>query len=222
MALMSLPITGEILNAVNHLPAGASLVVPEVSWDDYERFLHELGNRGSLRVSYDSGLLQIMSISFRHATCEKVFDRLISEYARVRKIEVEMSGNVTWKRKALAKGVEADGTYFIQNVKDVIGLDVPDTETVPPPDIAVEIDITNSSLRKLSIYAALGVREIWRCDGRTLQILELNEGRYVDIDESRFLPDLTRSLLAEYLQLTKSIGQTKAVAKISRRLSRTR
>ncbi len=33
MTTMSLPATDEILDAAEHLPYGATLIVPEVSWD---------------------------------------------------------------------------------------------------------------------------------------------------------------------------------------------
>jgi Uma2 family endonuclease len=222
MALVSIPLTDEILDAANHLPVGATLVVPEVSWDDYERLLAAFGDRGDLRVSYDSGRLEIKSPSNRHGRCSFSFDRLVSEIARIRKIDIEGLGNTTWWRRALEKGVEADCCYFVKNAKDVIGNEGVEVQSALAPDIAVEIDITNASLGKLSIYAALGVPEIWRYDGRLLHIHELVEGSYVEVDESRMLSGLTSSLLTEYLELTKAKGQTKALQKFTRRLSRKR
>lgn len=222
MALMSLPLTDEIVDAANHLPDGATLMVPEVSWDDYERLLNEFGDRGDLRVSYDSGKLEIMSVSNRHGRYNTTFERLVSEIARIRKIDVEGLGNTTWKRRALAKGIEADCCYFVKSAKDVIGNEGADIQSVLAPDIAVEIDITNSSERKFPIYAALRVPEIWRYDGQTLLIYELIDGKYIDVGESRFFPRLTGSLLTEYLELSKVEGQTKALKTFSRRLSRKR
>jgi Uma2 family endonuclease len=218
---MSVPLTDEIVDAANHLPLGATLLVPMVSWDGYERVLEEFGDRGDLRVSYDCGWLEIMSPSDLHDNPIRFFDRLLSEFARIRDIDVEMYGQTTWKKRALAKGVEADCSYYVKNARQVIGKSRLNLESVPPPDLVVEIDITNSSLRKLPIYAALRVPELWRYDGQTLRIYELAEGTYVEIQESRVLPGLTGSLLTEYLELSKVEGQTKALKKFSRRLSRT-
>jgi Uma2 family endonuclease len=222
MALVSLPTTNEILDAANHLPIGATLLVPGITWDDYECFLNEIGNRGDLRVSYDSGWLEIMSPSDLHDQPTRFLDRLLSEFARIRNVDVEMYGHTTWKRRVLAKGVEADCSYYVKNARHVIGKNHLDLESVPPPDLAIEIDPTNSSLRKLPIYAALRVPELWRYDGQTLRMYALAEGTYVEIQESRFLAGLTGSLLTEYLELSKVEGQTKALQKFSRRLSRKR
>jgi len=215
---MSLPATDEILDAAEHLPNGAVLIVPEVSWDDYERLLEGIGDRPHFRVSYDCGRLEILSPSSRHEIYENIFNRLVDRFAEVREITVEMLGHTTWKKRALAKGLEADCCYFIKNADFVINNFGFDVELAPPPDVAVEIDVTNSSLKKLSIYAALSVPEVWRYDGRTVRIYELLGEKYVEIAGSRFLPGLTGSILGEYLELAKTRGQTKALRDFARRI----
>ena len=63
--------------------------------------------------------------------------------------------------------------------------DVRDKEKIdlridPPPDLIIEVDITHSSMDRLSIYAALRVPEIWRLDAQGLTFLTLNpNGEYV-------------------------------------------
>jgi len=219
---MNLSHADEILDAAEHIPEGATLIVQQVSWDDYERLLDGIGDRQHFRVSYDCGRLEILSPSNRHEKPIRFFDRLVSEFSRIRKITVEMLGHTTWKKRALAKGLEADCCYFIKNADFSIKNFGFDVELAPPPDVAVEIDITNSSLRKLSIYAALSVPEVWRYDGRNVRIYELIGEKYSEIDSSRFLPGLTGSILGEFLELAATIGQTKALEKFSRRLRRTR
>jgi Uma2 family endonuclease len=219
MRSMSLTAIEEILNAAEHMPADATLIVHEISWEDFERVVDGLEEEGvHRRVCYDSGRLELVSPSNRHEIHVRFFDRLVSEFARIRKIPVEMLGQTLWKKRALAKGIEADCCYFITNatfVAENYGFDV---ETGPPPDIAVEIDITSNSLRKLSIYAALLVSEVWRYDGKAVRIFELRESKYVEIDGSRFLPDLTAALLNEFVELCKLHGQTKALAAFGRRI----
>ena len=49
----------------------------------------------------------------------------------------------------------------------------------PPPDLAIEVDNTNSSLNRMAIYGALGVPEVWRFDGEGLQVwLRQPDGTY--------------------------------------------
>jgi Uma2 family endonuclease len=222
IAPMSLPSTAEIFDAAEHLPDGATLIVPEVSWDDYERVLEEFAERPRFRTCYDCGTLEIMSPSNRQDWYAPTLDRLIQRYVDIQKIPVEMYGHTTWKKRALGKGIEADCCYFVKNAQFVAENFGWDVEVGPPPDVAVEIDITNSSLRKLSIYAALRVPEVWRYDGKNLHIYELVEGKYSEIESSRFLPGLNGKLVVEYLELAQAIGQTRALAQFERRLSKTK
>src|SRR5436190_13235061 len=170
MRSMNLSAADEILDAADHIPFGATLIVQQVSWDDYERLLGGLGDRPGFRVNYDSGRLEILSPSNRHEVYEYMFNRLVDRFAAIRGITVEMLGHTTWKKRAFAKGLEADCCYFIKNANFVIDNFDFDVELAPPPDLAVEIDVTNSSLKKLSIYAALSVPEVWRHDGRTVRV----------------------------------------------------
>ena len=48
-----------------------------------------------------------------------------------------------------------------------------DLNVDPPPDLAIEVDISRSSLDKLAIYASLPVPEVWVYDGSTLQVHQL-------------------------------------------------
>ena len=48
----------------------------------------------------------------------------------------------------------------------------------PPPDLAIEIDMTSPSIPRLPIYCALGIPEVWRFDGETMVLLALVNGKY--------------------------------------------
>jgi len=124
------------------------------------------------------------------------------------KINFEGATSVTWKRKSLLKGVEPDGSFYIRTAKRIIGRDEDlDLESDPPPDLVVEVDITSRSLRKLPIYAALGIPEVWQYDGRTCRLYTLTEGRYVEADVSLSLPRLTGKMLADAIEVGKTEGQ---------------
>jgi Uma2 family endonuclease len=222
MMSVNLQAARDILSATQHLPDGATLVVHQVEWDTYERLLEDLARRPRLRVSYDCGRLEVVSPSSRHERHARFFDSLVREFATARKYTIEMLGQTTWKSRAVVKGVEPDCCYYIKNAERVIGKEDLDPESDPPPDIAVEIDITNTSLRKLSIYAALLVPEIWRYDGKTVRIYELAGAKYVETSESRFLPGLTATILGESIERSRSEGQTRSLAEFRRRIRRRR
>lgn len=95
-------------------------------------------------------------------------------------------------------------------------------ESDPPPDIVVEIDITNESQTKFPIYLALGVPEIWRYDEKKVQFYELVRSAYHEIPQSRFLPGLRPEMLAGALEQSKTSGQTAAFRTFRKQWRRTK
>ena len=53
--------------AIAHLPAGAALRVDDVSWEDYENLLDDLGESYSVRIFYDRGRMEIVPpLTYEH------------------------------------------------------------------------------------------------------------------------------------------------------------
>jgi Uma2 family endonuclease len=204
--------TAVYVEAIDHLPPGGILIVPNVSWEQYEDLLQDLSDRAGLRVSYDAGTLQAMSPSDEHEEHKDAIVFIARVLSEELAIPLETRGSATWKRRTLRKGVEPDASFYVENAHRVIGRRNLDLELDPPPDIAVEIDVTNESLGKLSIYAALGVPEIWRYDGVRVQMYALTGETYLAIDESRFFPGLSCRSLFDYVELCRRQGQTAALA----------
>lgn len=205
------PATAQYLDAIEHLPVGATLIVRDVDWDEYERLLQELAHRPGLRVSYDRGTLEVMSPSAEHDAYARVIDKLVWLYLDARGRDVESYGSATWRLKSAHKGVEPDSCFYIANAGLVIGKRVINLEFDPPPDVVVEIDITSETLKKLPIYAALQVPEVWRYDGTRVHFHALVEAEYREIAESRAVPGLSAAMLAEALQQSKTAGQAAAL-----------
>ena len=111
----------------------------------------------------------------------------------------------------LAKGVQPDSCYYVNAADSVIVETQLDLDKDPPPDIAIEIDVSNSSKRKSSIYAALKISEFWRYDGRKFQIFRLTGADYTEIPSSQMLPGLTAQQLLQTINLSRSLGQTAAL-----------
>ena len=210
MTSMSLPATHEILDATEHLPGGATLVVSQVAWDDYERVLEGLAERPRLRVSYDCGRLEIVSPSREHETTERLIEDLVLLYCQTFHVELEKFGHTTWKHPGLEKGVEVDACYCIRDPQRGARRESSGLGPDSPPDIAVEIDVTSGSLKKFPIYAALSVPEIWWYDGTSFRFYQLVEAAYVETTNSHFLPKLTGSMLTESIQIKKTQGQPEA------------
>ena len=199
MRLMSPQTTpAEVVQAIEHLPAGALLVIHEFSWDDYERLLEKLSDSSHARVSYDSGRLEILSPSRPHGRYEWFINVLVMAFCETRGLKLCGFGHATWSSKSLAKGIEADACFYVKTPVPH-GRDF-SLETDPPPDICVEVDITRNSLKKLSIYAALGIPEVWIYDESGFHFYSLVDGKYSVIEVSNFLSGLTGSILGEAME----------------------
>jgi Uma2 family endonuclease len=203
--------TADYLDAVEHLPRGATLVIQQVSWDDYEQLVEDLAEGPHVRVSYDRGTLQIVSPLPEHEEYARFIDRVVAAISDLLDITLQNYGSATWKSQRLARGVEPESCYYVANAERVIGKRRFDLESDPPPDIVVEIDITNESLSKFSIYSALRVPEIWRYDSRTVHFYQLAGDDYREVAGSSFLPRLTPVMLADALEQMKTKGQTAAL-----------
>jgi Uma2 family endonuclease len=200
--------SAEYLEAIEHLPMGGTLTLYGVSWEEYEALLDELHDKAGRRVSYDAGRLEIMSPLPEHEEYKEIISDLARAYAEENRLPLEKRGSATWKSRRLRKGTEPDTCFYITNASRIVGKRQIDLESDPPPDIAVEVDTTSASLHKFAIYAALGVPEIWRYDGKQVEIYVLIEGSYVAGDSSNLLSGLSRSMLTEFIEISKTQGQT--------------
>jgi Uma2 family endonuclease len=210
--------TAEYLEAINHLPDRAVLTFDAVDWDEYERLLDELVERPGLRVSYDDGMLEIVSTSAEHERYKDFILLVVHAVGAERGLTIESLGSTTWRRRVLRKGAEADTCFYVASAASIIGKQTVHLDTDPPPDIVVEIDIARKSLDKFSIYAAFGVPEFWRYDGRIARFYQLGDAGYREVEESRSFPGLSSQLVTESLEQSKSEGQTAALSALRRRL----
>lgn len=196
------------LDAIAHLPVGGTLVLTDVPWEEYEQLLADLGDSAPARVSYDQGRLEIMSPSSNHESFATVISDIALIVAEEANLVFENLGHTTYKQEWLARGVEPDACFYIQNASAIIGRQRIDLKVDPPPDVVVEIDISRGSSRKLAIYAGMGVPEVWRYDGKRAYIYQLLALEYVAIDASLVFPVLTIDVLARFVEQSKTEGQT--------------
>ena len=102
-------------------------------------------------------------------------------------------------------------TVFISRTKPLIsGKKRFDLTVDPPPDLAIEIDITSRT--RLNNYEVLGVKEFWRFNGRELEINVLESGKYVRVNESYHFPGFpVKEVIPQYLERTRIDGRNKAI-----------
>ena len=189
------------------LTAEQRTVLSNISWETFEALLKDTGEKRGSRFAYDCGTLEIMTPLYEHENPKIQLDRFIVSLAEELEIEIKSAGSMILKRKAINRGIEPDNCYYIQTELLVRGKQELDLETDPPPDLAIEIDITSSSINKLDIYSALGVPELWRYNGRVLQFYQLVERQYVECEFSITFPIVSVNEIRGFIEQSKTMGE---------------
>ncbi len=200
---------------VSQLPEDASVTFQDVSWDEYEELLEQVGEAPGLRLSYDNGSLHVMTISSEHEKISEFISSLVGIIRLRLRINILGFGSATMRKRKVRKGKEPDACFYVQTAPLIGNRIQLDFETDPPPDVAVEIDVHHDSRPSFPTYAALGVPEIWRYDGQEMTIYCLSEGndgrQYVEVDTSSSLPILTAQLLTEMIERLRRDGELSAL-----------
>ena len=194
------------------------VLLRNISWQTYQDLLKDLEEQPGIRLTYDRRLLEIMAPSPPHENYKKVLGRFVETLTEELNIEIKSLGSLTCKREDLARGLEPDQCYYIQNEAVVRTLDEIDFNQDPPPDLVIEIDISSSSINRLSLYAALGVLEVWRYDARAITIYRLEGESYQVCDRSPTFPQITPAEITRFLELRKTIGETSMIRSFRERV----
>ena len=149
-----------------------------------------------------------MVLSAKHERPSHVLALLVEVLAEEMGVDVDGLGSTTFRRKDLSRGFEPDACFYIQNADRIKGKDEIDLTVDPPPDLVIEVDITNPSLNKFPLFATLGIPEVWRFDGAHVQIFKLEEGQYVTAEESQALAGVTADVLSQFVATNKQLRRT--------------
>jgi Uma2 family endonuclease len=182
------------------------VVLRNISWQTFETMLAEMGNDRASRIVYDRGTLEIMTPLLPHEYWNRLIERLIFVLGEELNLEIFPAGSTTLKREDLRRGAEPDSSYYIQNEARVRNKIAIDLNNDPPPDLVVEVDLTSSSLDRLQIYASLGVPELWPYDEGVLHIYQLQQGEYVQCNNSPTFAQLPLIEIPRFLEESQRIG----------------
>lgn len=184
------------------------VVLHGISWQQFEDLLRDLGDHRAARIAYLEGELEIMTPLPEHEYFKETLGDAIKDIAEVLAVNYESYGSTTWKRELQQAGLEPDNCFFFQNESLVRGrLDLDLKRGDPPPDLALEIDLTSKSLNRFPIYARLGVPELWSYDEGELRIFQLQEQGYVRVERSQIFPALNISALPQLIETYRPQGR---------------
>lgn len=177
-----------------------TVVLRGIRWETYERLLADQQESGATRLSFDSGTLEIMSPSSEHESLNETITLLFQLLASELEIDVVAVGSTTFRRRDLLKGFEPDASFYTQNAQAVRHLKRIDLHWDPPPDVIVEIQITNPVIDKFSIFAAARIPEVWVYRDDQIEIYGLESNGYQRRTGSSFLPGVTDRVLTDFVR----------------------
>lgn len=195
------------ISIVDHVAEVDDDVRTGVSWEEYEQFLDELGDR-RLPHSYADGELRFMAPGFNHDRLKRWFARLIDALTEELRLTCLSMGSTTLRSAFAQRGAEPDEAYLIQNAGAMRGRRDYDVDSDPPPDLVVEIDVTSHSVDRLKVYASLRVPEVWVFKGETLQVKVLRDGNYEDSENSDAFPFLPIAEFATWIERAYELDET--------------
>jgi Uma2 family endonuclease len=175
------------------------VVLPCVSWETYERLLADDEERRVPRMTYDQGMLELVTPSMPHEVDAATVTRIVDIVAANLGIPTRSVGSTTFRRKDLKRGFESDASFYIQNEERIRGQREVDLTVDPPPDVVLGMEMSRSARDKLPLFASMGIPELWRCDGERVSILILEQDHYRESSSSQALPVLTSEVLTQFL-----------------------
>ena len=201
---------------IEAMPQGAVLTLDHVDWNEYEDLLRQFDERPAIRLTYDQGRLEIMTLSPEHERAAGLFPALILVLAEECGLNYLSYKSTTLRKRGKSRGAEADDCFYFRDFKRISGKKTLDLSVDPPPDLAFEIDISSGSIPKFPIYAAVGVPEIWRYDSKQMEFYRLVRDEYTKIASSNLFPFLTPDTILKFLRQGEAEG-TVVMAKAFRK-----
>ncbi len=170
------------------VPPGHRVLFKDVSWQEFEAILEELGDHRAAHLAYSQGVLEIRMPLPEHEVDKELIGDMVKILLEELEIDCECFGSTTFKGQATASGIEPDQCFYIQHHEAMRGKRRVDLSLDPPPDLAIEVDVTSKT--QLDAYLALKVPELWRYQDNRLQISVLQGEQYSEVETSPTFPGL--------------------------------
>ncbi|MBE9064500.1 Uma2 family endonuclease [cf. Phormidesmis sp. LEGE 11477] len=191
------------------VPEGQTVEIQDVSWSEFETILQELGENRNTRIAYSEGTLTIVAPMPAHEVEKVCIARCVEVLLDELERDYTSYGSTTFKNEQMLKAVEPDDCFYIEYADLMAGKQRIDLSTDPPPELAIEIDLTSKT--QLDAYLGLGVRELWRFDNGRLRIDCLQNGEYVEVAESPLFPGWPiKEAVERYVERARASNQRKA------------
>ena len=194
--------------AIMHFAPGSVVTIPNVTWQEFETVLQELGQKRASRVAYYRGTLEIMVPLPEHEISRDFISDIVKTLLRAKGIRYQPFGSTTFKNMGAA-GVEPDACFYIQNYQTMIGCRRLQPND-PPPDLAIESDVTSKTT--IEAHESVGVPEVWIYDSGKLTIYLLQNKKYIESETSPLFPEIPiTKLIPQLVERNWQVGSLQAL-----------
>ncbi len=214
MVTMYLTITKDSID----LSPGSEVVLRHQTWTDYEAILATRQDNAAIKIYFDGFTQEIhlMAPLPEHGNKSDTIADLVKVLLRKSDRDWQCFDPITLKRYG-RKGIEPDTCFYIDNRQAILGKAQIDLEFDPPPDLAIEIDVT--SLTKPEDYAEIKIPELWFYRDRSL-LIYLWDGEYQASTVSRLFPLIpVIQLLPQYIEMAWHQGSSVALKAFEKSIS---
>lgn len=90
------------------------VVLYNISWQQFENLLQDLGESRTARIAYDCGTLEIITPLAEHEYYKKTISIAIEDIALELDLKYESFGSTTWKRESRMAGLEPDDCFYYE------------------------------------------------------------------------------------------------------------
>jgi Uma2 family endonuclease len=207
-----------IVKPVSHmqLAPGSTVTIPNVSWQEFESLLEELGEKRAARIAYSHNTLEIMAPLPEQEIPNDLISDIVKTLLKATGIRYQPFGSTTFKREGRA-GIEPDASFYIQNYQQAIGKRRLEPED-PPPDLTIETDVTSKTT--IEAYKAIAIPEVWVYHKGMLTIYLFREGEYVTSETSPTFPDIAiAEIIPTVVERAWQVGTYEALAEFEAQMA---
>jgi Uma2 family endonuclease len=197
---------------------GGEVILPRQTWADYEDLLECRQDHAAIKVRYDARTqeIRIMAPLPSHGNEYDALSDLVKALLRHTGRDWQSFGPITLKRFGEA-GLEPDACFYIQHREAILGKKQIDLQTDPPPDLALEVDVTSTT--SAADYEPLRVPEVWIYREASLHIYLFDGRHYREASESPTFPGLpVRQWIPQYVRRAWEAGSSVALREFEKSL----
>jgi Uma2 family endonuclease len=206
---MVVAISHETIN----IPVGGKVILRYQTWENYEKLLNLRQEKAAIKVVFNAHTkeIKLMSPLPGHGNRVDILSDLVKILLRAKQKEWHGFEPITLK-KFPQGGLEPDFCFYIDNREQILGKERIDLAIDPPPDLAIEVDLTSST--NIEDYEAIACPEVWIYRQKKLLIYLFDGQKYQQNKESKIFTNININLeeiLPEYIEKAWNVGSSIAL-----------